>query len=406
LATGDSTSARTLGWVANDITTNTEGLVQIEGHLVGVDTASYTDGAIVYLSGITAGGWTTTKPVAPTHMVYLGVIVKAASAAGGGAVMVKVQNGYELDELHDVLIASKTNGDLLQYESSTNLWKNKAQSTLNIAPSQVTGTAVVTGDSRLSDARTPLSHTHGNISNTGTVSTSVTATNPVKVLITDSSNVAGTLTTTGASNTTFLRGDGTWQTPAGGGSSAPYGPRFLKSSYFYGPMGLLNQGTTATNWTANQMYAVPFYVPTTTTAIYLALNVTALNSTSGGIRVGIYSNSTTDDYPNARVVDAGLIPTDTTGGSTGINIASISTSLTGGQLYWLVAVRQGTSNPTLYGYSATTSMTQNVLPAGTLGSSALGSAAWVQTGVTGALPATFTATKTLSINAPAVWVGF
>jgi hypothetical protein len=56
-------------------------------------------------------------------------------------------------------------------------------------------------------------HVHGNILAAGTVTTSVTATNPVKVLITDSSNAVGLLTTTNAGSTTFLRGDGTWVTP-------------------------------------------------------------------------------------------------------------------------------------------------------------------------------------------------
>jgi hypothetical protein len=59
----------------------------------------------------------------------------------------------------------------------------------------------------------PAAHTHGNITNGGTLTTTVTATNPVKVLITNSSDSVGLLTTTGASNTTFLRGDGTWVTP-------------------------------------------------------------------------------------------------------------------------------------------------------------------------------------------------
>ena len=157
-ANSDATSARTLGIVAGLITANDEGLVQIEGLLQGVDTQSITDGSQLYLSGTVAGAYTATKPSAPTHLVYVGVVAKAASANGGGAIMVKVQNGYELDELHDVAIVSKANGDLLQYESSTGLWKNKAQSTLTIAPSQVTGTAVITSDSRLSDARTPTAH--------------------------------------------------------------------------------------------------------------------------------------------------------------------------------------------------------------------------------------------------------
>jgi hypothetical protein len=55
-----------------------------------------------------------------------------------GKIYVKVQNGYELDELHDVLITSTANGDLLKYDSATGLWKNAAQSTLTVAQSQVT----------------------------------------------------------------------------------------------------------------------------------------------------------------------------------------------------------------------------------------------------------------------------
>ena len=38
-----------------------------------------------------------------------------------------------------------------------------------IAPSAITGTAVITTDARLSDSRTPISHTHGNITNAGAV---------------------------------------------------------------------------------------------------------------------------------------------------------------------------------------------------------------------------------------------
>jgi hypothetical protein len=45
-----------------------------------------------------------------------------------GKIYVKVQNGYEINELHDVYVNPTTlaNNDLLVYESSSQLWKNKA----------------------------------------------------------------------------------------------------------------------------------------------------------------------------------------------------------------------------------------------------------------------------------------
>jgi hypothetical protein len=41
-----------------------------------------------------------------------------------GSIEVRIQNGYELDELHNVLITSAANGDILVYDSTTQLWKN------------------------------------------------------------------------------------------------------------------------------------------------------------------------------------------------------------------------------------------------------------------------------------------
>jgi hypothetical protein len=48
---------------------------------------------------------------------------------------VAVQNGYELDELHDVAISSVADNNLLAYESSTSLWKNKTFSALGLLTS-------------------------------------------------------------------------------------------------------------------------------------------------------------------------------------------------------------------------------------------------------------------------------
>jgi hypothetical protein len=38
---------------------------------------------------------------------------------------VRVQNGYELDEIHDVSITSVADNQVLQYDSATSLWKNE-----------------------------------------------------------------------------------------------------------------------------------------------------------------------------------------------------------------------------------------------------------------------------------------
>jgi hypothetical protein len=69
-------------------------------------------------------------------MVFIGIVTRAHATQG--EIFVRPQNGFEIDELHDVLITSKTNGDLIKYDSATGLWKNAAQSTLTIAESQVT----------------------------------------------------------------------------------------------------------------------------------------------------------------------------------------------------------------------------------------------------------------------------
>lgn len=121
LASSDATSARTLGWVSDDILTNTSGFVMIEGYLTGINTNAANDGDQLYLSPSVAGGWTATKPYAPDHMVYVGVVAKKA---GNGGVLVKVQNGYELNEIHDAQIVSPTNGQSLVYDGTTGLWKN------------------------------------------------------------------------------------------------------------------------------------------------------------------------------------------------------------------------------------------------------------------------------------------
>jgi len=121
-ANSEATSSGTFGVIQSDINNNSNGYVVVIGTVLGLNTSAYTAGQVLWLSPTTAGGFTTTKPVAPNHAVYVGIVTLAATQ---GTIEVKIQNGYELDEIHDVLITSKTDNDGLIYESSSGLWKNK-----------------------------------------------------------------------------------------------------------------------------------------------------------------------------------------------------------------------------------------------------------------------------------------
>ena len=121
LNTGDATSAKTLGLVTADIAAGATGFVTTQGVLDKLNTSAFAEGATLYL-GATAGSLTATKPKAPNHLVYIGVVER--SNAGNGQIYVKPQNGYELDEIHDVQITSPANGQTILYDASTSLWKN------------------------------------------------------------------------------------------------------------------------------------------------------------------------------------------------------------------------------------------------------------------------------------------
>lgn len=122
LATTDGTSAGTLGMVTEPIAIGAEGFITILGTVNGLNTSGLTAGAIVYLSPTVAGAYTTTKPVAPQHTVTLGYVERVHATVG--SIYVKVDNGYELDELHNVLITSPTSGNTLIYDASVGVWKN------------------------------------------------------------------------------------------------------------------------------------------------------------------------------------------------------------------------------------------------------------------------------------------
>lgn len=133
LATGDATSAQTFGLVQANIANNADGYVVVIGNITDIDTSALTEGQQLYLSGTTAGAYTTTKPYAPIHLVYIGIVLRSHPTQG--IIGVKIQNGYEMDELHNVDAYAPSNNDILSYNTTTSLWEHKQiATTLGFTP--------------------------------------------------------------------------------------------------------------------------------------------------------------------------------------------------------------------------------------------------------------------------------
>jgi hypothetical protein len=210
-ASGDNTSARTIGWVSENIANNANGYVMMFGYLEGIDTsAANAVGDILYLSPTVAGGWTSTKPSAPQHLVYVGVCVRKNPS--NGAVSVHIQNGYELGELHDVAISNPVNAQVLTYDSATDLWVNATNPADGVT--SITATAPLTGGTITSTGsigldQTALSITKSQVSDftSGTVTSAGTAQQAGTAVFANTSGTATYATTSGTA--TFATNSGT-----------------------------------------------------------------------------------------------------------------------------------------------------------------------------------------------------
>lgn len=132
-ATSDPLSAETIGLVTETIANNQEGFVTTSGLVRGINTTgslqseTWADGDLLYLSPTIAGRITKVKPTAPNHLIIIGYVVHAHITQG--SIFVKVDNGYELDELHNVKITTAANNNILAYTSATDIWENKTVET-------------------------------------------------------------------------------------------------------------------------------------------------------------------------------------------------------------------------------------------------------------------------------------
>lgn len=154
----ENNSANTLGFANESFAINAFGYVITEGYLTGVDTSGFTSGDLLYLSS--SGTYTNTSPIAPKHGVRLGQAVRINQ--NNGTIYVRIDNGIELGEAHNVIDNTTTSsyGDILVKSGS--VWINNKN---------LTGSYTVTGSL---DVYTG-SFVYFNINNTGSAPTNYTS---------------------------------------------------------------------------------------------------------------------------------------------------------------------------------------------------------------------------------------
>jgi len=207
--TTEATSSKTVGIVSSSsISAGGTGTVTLVGVVDGLSLGTYSDGDTVYL-GATAGTITNVKPSAPNNLVTIGIIERANS--GNGQLYVRVQNGFELNELHDVAITGTPNaGSTIIYDKTNSLWKNAtltAGTNIAITNADASVTVGLTGQVGVANGGTGLSSgTSGGIlafTGSGTIaSSSALAANAI--VVGGGAGVAPSTITTGTGVVTAL----------------------------------------------------------------------------------------------------------------------------------------------------------------------------------------------------------
>ena len=224
-ANTESTAKNTFAIVVETIAAGAEGTVITQGPLYQLNTFGLTAGATLYLSPTTAGGYTETQPQAPDHLVIIGFVERVHATAG--SIFVKIANGYELEELHDVDLteskATPVDADalLLQDSADSSIWKRLTWANLkataksyfdtlyaNIVHTHVIGD--VTNLQTTLDGKANTSHTHS----AADITSGTLDGDRLPGL---SATKRGGVPATGTPSGLFLKDDGTWATPATGG---------------------------------------------------------------------------------------------------------------------------------------------------------------------------------------------
>ena len=172
-ANNEATSANTLGVMTETVTGGNNGFCTTFGLVRNINTSNLTEGGAVWLSKDTAGAMTAVRPEAPNHGVFIGFCVR--KHASTGVIFVNVQNGYELNELHNVYVPSPTNGQVLTYVSGNSRWEAATVADQS-ATNELQTLSVATNTATLSNSGGSVTIAGGGINSASTAGSTITVT--------------------------------------------------------------------------------------------------------------------------------------------------------------------------------------------------------------------------------------
>lgn len=116
------------GVTTEAIASGEDGFITTFGKVRQVNTLAFEEGDILWCDPATPGGFTSTEPAAPNLKLPVAAVI---SKATNGIIMVRSNTGQRLQDLHDVEAnGSKSDGDVLEYDSANARWQPTDRLTL------------------------------------------------------------------------------------------------------------------------------------------------------------------------------------------------------------------------------------------------------------------------------------
>lgn len=124
-----------IGLAAEDIAIGADGQVMTFGKIRQVDTSTFNDGDVLWLSDTVPGGLTTTQPTAPNLKIATAFVIHAAN---NGTLMVRAEQGNDLHSDQRVQVSGLTDGDVLTWSNANQRWENEQPVDTNFANTNLT----------------------------------------------------------------------------------------------------------------------------------------------------------------------------------------------------------------------------------------------------------------------------